>query len=79
MLALTRKIGEKIMIGDDIVLTVFEIKGDSVRLSIEAPKEIKIYRGEIYDSIVEENKQSVKSIELAQIDLLKDFKSPKKY
>lgn len=78
MLALTRKIGEKIMIGDDIVLTVFDIKGDSVRLSIEAPKEIKIYRGEIYDSIVEENKQSVKSIELAQMDLLKDFKKSKK-
>lgn len=78
MLALTRKIGEKIMIGDDIVLTVFDIKGDSVRLSIEAPKDIKIYRGEIYDSIVAENQQSVKSIELAQMDLLKDFKIPKK-
>lgn len=78
MLALTRKIGEKIMIGDDIILTVFDIKGDSVRLSIEAPKEIKIYRGEIYDSIVEENKQSVESIELAPMDLLKDFRSPKK-
>lgn len=78
MLALTRKIGEKIMIGDDIVLTVFDIKGDSVRLSIEAPKEIKIYRGEIYDSIVEENKQSVKSIELAQMDLLKNLKDLKK-
>lgn len=78
MLALTRKIGEKIMIGDDIVLTVFDIKGDSVRLSIEAPKDIKIYRGEIYDSIVEENKQSVKSIDLAQIDLLKNLKDLKK-
>ncbi|WP_434511438.1 carbon storage regulator CsrA [Desulfitobacterium sp. AusDCA] len=78
MLALTRKIGEKIMIGDDIVLTVFDIKGDSVRLSIEAPKDIKIYRGEIYDSIVEENKQSVKSIDLAQMDLLKNLKDLKK-
>lgn len=78
MLALTRKIGEKIMIGDNIVLTVFDIKGDSVRLSIEAPKDIKIYRGEIYDSIVAENKESIKSIDLAQMDLLKEFKNPKR-
>jgi len=77
MLALTRKIGEKIVIGDNIVLTIFGIKGDSVRLSIDAPKEIKIYRGEIYDSIVAENMQSAKPIDLAQMDLLKGIKGLK--
>lgn len=71
MLALTRKIGEKIIIGDNIEVTVFDIKGDSVRLSINAPKDIKIYRGEIYDLIAAENKQSAKPIDLAQMDLLR--------
>ncbi|MDF2876225.1 MAG: csrA, partial [Sporomusa sp.] len=52
MLALTRKIGERIIVGDNIVFTVVDIKGDSVRLAIEAPKEIKIYRGEIYEAII---------------------------
>jgi carbon storage regulator len=58
MLALSRKIGEKIMIGDQITLKVLEIKGDNVRLGIDAPKDIKIYRGEIYDAIANENKSA---------------------
>lgn len=77
MLALTRKIGEKIIIGDNIELTIFDIKGDSVRLSIDAPKDIKIYRGEIYDLIVAENKQSAKLTDLSQMDLLKKIKELK--
>jgi carbon storage regulator len=58
MLALTRKSGESIIIGDNIVVTVVEVKGDSVRLAIEAPKEVKIYRREIYQQIVAENVQA---------------------
>ncbi|MCX7780182.1 MAG: carbon storage regulator CsrA [Negativicutes bacterium] len=58
MLALTRKVGEKIVIGDNITLTVVEVKGETVRLGIDAPKDIKIYRGEIYQAIIEENKQA---------------------
>lgn len=71
MLALTRKAGERIVIGDNIVVTVVSIKGDSIRLTIEAPKEIKIYRGEIYDAIAAENKQAAVSPDLAELDLLK--------
>jgi len=70
MLALTRKIGERIVIGDQIILTVVEIKGDNVRLAIQAPKEIKIYRGEIYDAIVAENKQAAVPVLLSDIALL---------
>lgn len=58
MLALTRKHGERIVIGDNIVITVVGIKGDNIRLTIDAPKEIKIYRGEIYDAIAAENRQA---------------------
>lgn len=71
MLALTRKPGERIMIGDQIVITVVEIKGENIKLAIEAPKDIKIYRGEIYDSIVGENKQAAVPVNLVEMEILK--------
>jgi len=55
MLVLARKIGEKLKIGDDIELVVVEIKGDTVRLGITAPRGIAIYRQEIFDAIQREN------------------------
>ncbi|RLB95571.1 MAG: carbon storage regulator [Deltaproteobacteria bacterium] len=55
MLVLTRKSGEKITIGDDIVVTVLEIKGSQVKLGIEAPNGVSIHRSEIYERIQEEN------------------------
>jgi carbon storage regulator len=76
MLALTRKVGERLVIGDNIVVTVVSIKGDSIRLAIEAPKEIKIYRGEIFDAIAAENQQAAIPHDLAQLDILKTM--PKK-
>ncbi len=76
MLALTRKIGERIVIGDNITVTIVDIKGDSIRIGVDAPKEVKIYRGEIYDAIVAENKQSANPIDLSTIDMLKGIKLP---
>jgi carbon storage regulator len=58
MLVLSRKIGESIRIGDDIVVTVLEVKGDQVRVGIEAPKHIKVHRQEVYVEIQEQNRQS---------------------
>jgi carbon storage regulator len=55
MLVLTRKSDESINLGDDITITVVEIKGNSVRLGIKAPGNIKIYRKELYDRIKQEN------------------------
>ena len=78
MLALTRKAGERIVIGDHIVITVVDVKGDSVRLAIDAPQEIKIYRGEIYDSIVSENKKAAAPINADTLAVLKGFKIEKK-
>lgn len=61
MLVLTRKVGESITIDDHIKITVVQLKGKQVRLGIEAPKETKIHREEIYSSIQEENLQSSKT------------------
>ena len=57
MLALTRKKGESLMINNDIEVTVLEIKGDQVKIGISAPKEVPVYRKEVYLQIQEENKE----------------------
>jgi carbon storage regulator len=66
MLILTRKLGEKINIGDDITVTLLEIKGAQVKLGIQAPKSIGIHRNEIYEKIREEN---LRSSNISDIDL----------
>ncbi|KPK24304.1 MAG: hypothetical protein AMK69_16360 [Nitrospira bacterium SG8_3] len=58
MLILTRKLGEQITIGDDITITLLEVKGTQVKLGIAAPKDISIHRKEIYERIREENLRS---------------------
>jgi carbon storage regulator len=61
MLILSRKVNEKIMIGDDIAVSIIEIRGDQVRLGVEAPKTIKVFRREVFDAIEEENRAAVES------------------
>ena len=61
MLILSRKINEKIMIGDDVSVSVIEIRGDQVRLGVDAPKTVKVYRQEVFDAIKAENKAAVES------------------
>jgi carbon storage regulator len=55
MLVLTRKLGEKILIGDDIVITVLDARGDSVRIGIDAPRGVKIQRDEVVRAVSEAN------------------------
>ena len=58
MLALTRKKGESLMINNDIEITVLEIWGDQIKIGVSAPKEVPIYRKEVYTQIQQENKKS---------------------
>jgi carbon storage regulator len=58
MLILTRKPGESIYIGDGIKVTIVEVKGSQIRLGIDAPSSVRIYREEIYEQIMEENRQA---------------------
>ena len=58
MLVLTRKAGEGIIIGDDVTIKIIEMKGGGVRIGIDAPRDKKIYRQEVYDRITEENKMA---------------------
>ena len=59
MLALSRKQNESIIIGNDIEVTVLEVKGDQVKIGISAPKSVPIYRKEIYLQIKESNKEAL--------------------
>ena len=59
MLALTRKKGEALVINNNIEITVLEIRGDQVKIGINAPKEVPIYRKEVYLQIQEANKEAM--------------------
>ena len=56
MLIITRRPGEKVMVGEDIVVHVMEIVGNSVRVGIEAPRSVPVYREEIWNAVREENR-----------------------
>jgi carbon storage regulator len=59
MLVLSRHRDESIMIGDNIVITIVDIRGDKVRLGIEAPHDIPVHRQEVYEAIQRENRRTI--------------------
>lgn len=61
MLALSRRANESIVIGNDIEITILEVKGDQVKIGISAPKSIPVYRKEIYLQIKEANKEAAET------------------
>ena len=56
MLVLTRRAGESVMIGDDVVITVLEVRGDVIRLGIQAPRDVQVHREEVYRELREANR-----------------------
>lgn len=70
MLVLSRQRDESIIIGDDIVITIVDVRGDKVRLGIDAPIEIPVHRREVYEAIQRENQRSSTS-SLGDVDPLR--------
>mgnify|MGYP001826747213 CR=1 FL=1 len=58
MLILTRRVGETLMIGDEVTVTVLGVKGNQVRIGVNAPRDVSVHREEIYDRIKRENEGS---------------------
>lgn len=63
MLVLTRRPGESIVVGEDIVITVIEIKGGQVRIGIDAPRSVDVYREEIYEQVKQENLSAIANVD----------------
>ncbi|MCV6611370.1 MAG: carbon storage regulator CsrA [Amphritea sp.] len=57
MLILTRRVGETLMVGDDVTVTVLGVKGNQVRIGVNAPKDVSVHREEIYQRIQKEKQQ----------------------
>jgi carbon storage regulator len=76
LLVLTRKLGEKIQIGDNISIVIMEVKGKQVKLGIEAPANIKVHREEIYQKIQDENirASNIEITDLSELEKLIDKK-----
>lgn len=71
MLVLTRKLNESLMIGDDIEIKIVEISGKTVKLGVEAPKDIQIFRKEIYEEIKQENIEAANKDIVSIVDFIK--------
>ena len=70
MLILSRKTDEKIKIGEDITLTIIEIRGDQVKIGVEAPKNVKVIRQEVFNAIKNENKSAAEIPNVSGIDAI---------
>jgi carbon storage regulator len=69
MLVLSRKKNESIIINDNITVTVIEIRGDKVRIGIEAPKDVTVHRREVYEAIQNQNRLSEPGAKVGRSDL----------
>lgn len=76
MLVLARRINDSIVIGDNVEIVVVEIKGDQVKLGVKAPKDVKVFRGEIHAAIQQENKAASESELPPDLDRIIRKKNP---
>ena len=70
MLALTRKKGESLVLNNDIEVTVLEIRGDQVKLGVKAPRQVPVYRKEVYLQIQKENEAAASVVNLEELKKL---------
>jgi carbon storage regulator len=78
MLVLTRKKGQKLIINNDIEIVILDSRGDSVKIGVNAPKEVTIFREEVFEEIKKANEQAIKATIISDIDQFLGLKELKK-
>ena len=78
MLVLTRKKGQKLIINDNIEIIILETRGDTVKIGINAPKSVSVFREEIYEEIKKANKQAIQDISLSELSSTDEMIGSKK-
>lgn len=78
MLILTRKAGESLHLGDDITITVFSVQGKQVKLGIDVPGDMTVYRDEVYQRIKDENRQAMQTSDNDLLAVTRLWKTEKK-
>ena len=76
MLVLSRRVGERLMIGDDVVLTVLEVRSDGVRLGIDAPRSVAVNRAEVIEAVKQSNVEAATADDTA-VDALRRLVPPR--
>ena len=76
MLVLTRRAGESVMIGDDVIITVLEARGDVIRLGIQAPRDVQVHREEVYRELQASNREAASPTEDAVHAVTKMLETP---
>jgi carbon storage regulator len=63
MLILTRRVGETLMIGDDVKITILKVSGNQIRIGVEAPKDVSVHREEVYQRVLQEKQSATDALE----------------
>lgn len=75
MLVLSRRVGERLMIGEDIVITVIDVRNDGVRIGIDAPRHVRVHRAEILEAVTRANQEAAAADD-ATVDALRALRPP---
>ena len=76
MLVLSRRVGERLIIGDNIVITVIDVRSDGVRIGIDAPREVRVNRAEVLEAVKQANLEAAKGADDAAVEALRALRPP---
>lgn len=77
MLVLSRRVGERLIIGDNIVITVIDVRSDGVRIGIDAPREVRVNRAEVLEAVTQANQEAARSTDdAAALEALRALRPP---
>ena len=76
MLVLSRRVGERLIIGDNIVITVIDVRSDGVRIGIDAPREVRVNRAEVLEAVQQANVEAARVTDDAALEALRALRPP---